>query len=78
MTRVTIEEQDKRQQIQEMDIISLSKFVFRYLKEHLNSDPNCLDFFYPVVDLRNALFPTILSHEGVAQNKSPSDHARFC
>ena len=42
MNRVIIKEQDKRQQIQEMDIISLSKFVFRYLKEHLNSDPKNL------------------------------------
>ena len=77
MNRVIIEEQDKRQQIQEMDVISLSKFVFRYLKEHLNSDPKCVDFYYPVADLREALFPRILSQRGVAQNKSPSDHAKL-
>ena len=77
MPRVTINEQDKRQQIQEMDVISLSKFVFRYLKEHLNSDPKCLDFYYPVVDLREALFPTSLNSRGVAENKSPSDHVKL-
>ena len=60
-----------------MDVISLSKFVFRYLKEHLNSDPRYLDFYYPVVDLREALFPTSLNSRGVAENKSPSDHVKL-
>ena len=51
MRRAIVKDQDKRQEIRKIDVISLSKFVFRFLKEHLDSDPSNLPFYYPVVDL---------------------------
>ena len=67
--RATLSEQEQRQQIREMDVVSLAKFVFRYLKENLNSDHDRSNFFYPVEELRKALFPNGID------NKSCSDHA---
>ena len=67
--RTILRDQEQRQKVREMDVVSLAKFVFRYLKDNLSSDPSKQEFFYPVEDLRKALFP-----DGI-KNKSCSDHA---
>ena len=63
--------EQKRQQVQGMDVESLATFVFRFLKENLNSDPSHSDFFYPVLNLRQHLFP------GGIDNESGPDHAKL-
>ncbi len=68
--RTAFSEQE-RQRVREMDVESLARFVFRHLKENLNSNPSHSDFFYPVVNLRHNLFP------GGADNKSCPDHAKL-
>ena len=63
--------EQKRQQVRQMDVESLATFVFRHLKENLNSDPSDSDFFYPVVSLRHNLFPD------ATDNNSCPDHAKL-
>lgn len=69
--RNPLKEPEQRQQVQGLDIESLAKFVFRYLKDNLSSDPSEQEFFYPVVTLRKALFP------GGVNNKHCPDHAKL-
>ena len=54
--------EEQRQQTRQMDVESLAKFVFRYLKENLNSAPK-YDDYLSVVDLRIALFPDKPEHQ---------------
>ena len=67
--RNTLRDQEQQEKVRDMDIISLAKFVFRFLKKNLSSNHDSSDCFYPVEDLRKALFP-----DGI-DNKSGSDHA---
>ena len=69
--RNPLREPEQRQQVRNLDIKSLAKFVFRYLKDNLSPDPSKQEFFYPVVTLRKALFP------GGIDNKSCPDHAKL-
>ena len=69
--RTILRDQEQRQKVREMNVVSLAKFVFRYLKGNLSSNPSKQEFFYPVVSLRQALFP------GGIDNKSCSDHAKL-
>ena len=77
MHRAIVKDQDKRQEIRKMDVISLSQFVFRYLKKHLDSNPSNLSFYYPVTSLREALFPQSPDSRGRERNKSPCDHIKL-
>ena len=61
--------EQERQQVRQMDVESLTGYLFRYLKENLSSSPGSCDFFYGVESLRKALFP-----DGV---ENQSDHDRF-
>ena len=67
--RAILRDQEQQEKVRDMDIISLAKFVFRFLKKNLSSNHDSSDCFYPVEDLRKALFP-----DGI-KNKSCSDHA---
>ena len=59
--RTGLSEQEQ-QQIRGMDVESLAKFVFRFLKEKITSDPDCSDF-YPVACLRRELFLDAGKHD---------------
>ena len=48
---------DRRKQVCSMDIDSLTVFVFRWLKENLNTDRTNYKEFCSVEDLRDLLFP---------------------
>ena len=54
---ITLSE-EQQQQIQQMDVESLAKFVFRFLKEnpYLNA-PHRYDFSFTFLGIREALFP---------------------
>ena len=61
---------EERQKTQQMDIESLAKFVFRYLKEAI-SGPLRASNFFSVVNLRTKLFP------GEPQFQSHDDHVKL-
>ena len=42
--------EEERQQVQELEIEPLAKYVFRYLKDNLGSDSDRKEFYYPIVD----------------------------
>ena len=66
---ITLSE-EQQQQIQQMDIESLAKFVFRYLKKAI-SGPLRASNFFSVVNLRTKLFP------GEPQFQSHDDHVKL-
>ena len=47
----------ERQQLREMDIESLAKFLFRYLKDNLSPKPESKRFYCLIQELVNTLFP---------------------
>ena len=49
--------EEQRQQVRKMDVGNLAKFVFRYLKEKLDTDADLPNFIRSVDNLRNDLFP---------------------
>lgn len=49
--------EEQRQQNREMDVESLAKVVFCYLKATLDPDPDSRDFYYSVNNLQMRLFP---------------------
>ncbi len=49
--------EEQRQQLREMDIEFLAKYVFSYLKATLDPDPNSRNFYYSVNNLQVRLFP---------------------
>ncbi len=63
--------EEQRQQVRKMDVESLAKFVFRHLKENLDTDPGLRGFIRSVSNLRNDLFP----EEKYISN--PSDYAHL-
>ena len=58
LTRLSKEEWER------MDVESLAKFIFRFLKEKITSNPDCSDF-YPVARLRRELFLNAGEHNPV-------------
>ena len=63
--------EQKPQQIREMDVETLAKFVFRYLKDNLNRYPENKHFYSLIQELQNTLFP----HENDTQ--SASDYVKL-
>ena len=63
--------EQERQQVREMEVESLAKFVFRHLKEKLDPNPERARHYYSVNGLRQALFP------GGRKNQSSFDHAKL-
>lgn len=63
---------DKRKQIQSMDINSLTAFLFRWLKENLNTDSTHHRDYCSIGDLRQYLFPG-----GPRDNNSEEDHIKL-
>ena len=63
---------DKRKQIQSMDINSLTVFLFRWLKENLNTDSPYRRDYCSIGNLRQYLFPG-----GPRDNNSEEDHIKL-
>ena len=49
--------EEHRQQVREMNVESLAKYVFWYLKATLDPDPDSRNFYYSVNNLQVRLFP---------------------
>ena len=49
--------EEYRQQVREMNVESLAKYLFCYLKATLNPDPDSRNFYYSVNNLQVRLFP---------------------
>ena len=63
--------EQERQQVREMDVESLTKFVFCQLRGRYNPNPHSRGFFYNVGDLTEEIFPKR------QDNQSNSDYAKL-
>ena len=63
---------EKREQARSMDINSLTVFLFRWLKENLNTDSTYRRDYCSIGDLRQYLFPG-----GPRDNNSEEDHIKL-
>ena len=63
--------EEEQQRVQKLDVVSLAAFVFRYLKNNHDSEPDDPDFYYSVDHLWNTLFP------GERGNRSCSDYTHL-